>query len=122
MKRRSKEELKAMPFEELLQLKEAHEEVTSKRAVRYLEEIKSVIKNRKEYWEIVDIKEITIDNYNEYKTMEVTVEIKGGWERKVFLNKMCDEYRSLVRHHRYTDKFIKEILNHPKVRIKRLVQ
>jgi len=103
-------------------LKEAHEEVTSKRAVRYLEEIKSVIKNRKEYWEIVDIKEITIDNYNEYKTMEVTIEIKGGWERKVFLNKIYDDYRSLVRHHRYTDKFIKQILNHPKVRIKRLVQ
>jgi len=106
----------------LLMLKEAHEEVTSKRAVRYLEEIKSVIKNRKEYWEIVDIKEITIDNYNEYKTMEVTIEIKGGWERKVFLNKIYDDYRSLVRHHRYTDKFIKQILNHPKVRIKRLVQ
>lgn len=122
MKRHSKEDLKAMPFEELLQLKEVHEEVTSKRAVRYLEEIKSVIKNRKEYWEIVDIKEIIIENYNHYKTMEVTVEIKGGWERKIFLNKLYDDYRSLVRHHRYTDEFITQILNHPKVRIKRLVQ
>jgi len=122
MKRRSKEELKSIPFEELLQLKEAHEEVTSKRAIQYSKEITNVMKNQKEYWEVVDIKKIIINDYNQYKTMEVTVEITGGWEREVFLNKIYDDYRTLVRHHRYTDKFVKQILNHPKVRIKRLVQ